>query len=76
TQEDGDVLADEMPVVSGSQALIDILTQSNLASSNAEAKRLIEAGSISVNGQKMITNEVIQANSLLKKGKNSFVLIR
>ncbi len=76
TQEDGDVLADEMPVVSGSQALIDILTQSNLASSNAEAKRLIEAGSISVNGQKMITNEVIQPNSLLKKGKNSFVLIR
>ena len=76
TQEDGDVLADEMPVVSGSQALTDILTQSNLASSNAEAKRLIEAGSISVNGQKMITNEVIQANSLLKKGKNSFVLIR
>ncbi len=76
TQEDGDVLADEMPVVSGSQALIDILTQSNLASSNAEAKRLIEAGSISVNGQKMTTNEVIQANSLLKKGKNSFVLVR
>jgi tyrosyl-tRNA synthetase len=44
--------------------------------SNGEAKRLIAAGSVMINGQKITENCEITDISLVKKGKNSFVLVR
>lgn len=72
---DLDALADEIPTV-GKQTVIAALVSSNLCASNGEARRLIEGGAISVNGQKITEDTEITDTSLLKKGKNSFILIR
>ena len=44
--------------------------------SNGEVKRLIQNGAISVNGQKIAENIELTGKNLVKKGKNSFVLVR
>ncbi len=74
--EDIDVLADEIPSVTVGSSLIETLVSSGVVGSNGEAKRLIAANSISVNGQKVNTEQVIKQRSLVKKGKNAFVLVR
>ena len=67
-------LAGEIPS-SGFGDIVAVLTTSGLASSNGEARRLIENGAVSVNGQKVLENIKITDKSLVKKGKNSFVLV-
>lgn len=74
--EDMDVLAHEIPVVGLGTSVIDALTEASLVSSNGEARRLIDSGAVSVNGQKITEDQRIEAVSLIKKGKNSFVLAR
>jgi len=76
TDSDLDFLASEIYVVSTGTSIIDSLTKSNLASSNGEAKRLIASGAVSVNGEKISDDGEINSVSLIKKGKNSFILIR
>ncbi|AHB42668.1 hypothetical protein RAAC3_TM7C00001G0830 [Candidatus Saccharibacteria bacterium RAAC3_TM7_1] len=70
-----DILAGELPVVSTMKAT-QVLVESGLASSNGEARRLIAGGAVSVNGEKLRDDQPLSAPSLLKKGKNSFVLIK
>lgn len=74
--EDIDVLAHEIPVASIGTSIIEALVATSLASSNGEARRLIDSGAVSVNGQKITEDQHIESVSLIKKGKNSFVLIR
>jgi len=71
-----DMLASEIPTVSINNPVIEILVGSLQASSNGDARRLIENGAISVNGQKITQDMVISELSLIKKGKNSFILVR
>lgn len=73
--EEIDMLAREIPV-SASDNIVNALVTSGLASSNSEARRLLEGGAISVNGEKVTEDRQIPAPSLVKKGKNGFVLIR
>lgn len=70
-----DLLAGEIPDVEKS-SVIDALVASKVAKSNGEAKRLIDGGAISLNGQKITDNQIITETSLVKKGKNSFILVR
>lgn len=70
-----DMLAREIPTAHAS-SLVDALVTSQLASSNGEARRLISGGAISVNGQKVTTDADLTQPSLIKKGKNSFVLVK
>ena len=72
---DLDELAREIPTVQPG-ALIDILVSAGVASSNGEARRLIESNAVAINGQKISENTRITQTSLVKKGKNSFVLVR
>ncbi len=72
---DLDALAAEIPTV-GPQTVITALVEAGVASSNGEAKRLITGNAVSVNGQKITDDAELTATSLLKKGKNSFVLVR
>ena len=74
--EDIDVLAGEIPVVGINTSLVEILVSSNVASSNGDARRLIEGGAVSVNGEKVAEDATITEVSLVKKGKNSFILVR
>lgn len=73
--EELDMLAREIPV-STSTTVLSALTTTGIASSNGEARRLLEGGGISVNGQKITEDTQLQAPSLIKKGKNSFILVR
>ena len=72
---DLDELAKEIPAAQPGDA-VDILVASNLASSNGEARKLIQNNAVSVNGEKIAESVDVQAPSLVKKGKNGFVLVR
>lgn len=56
--------------------IIDILANSGLATSKSDARKLIKAGAVSMNGEK-ITDETaeITTSGILKKGKNKFIII-
>lgn len=68
-------LAEEIPCVDAGIDVIEALVESGAVGSNGEAKRLLKSGAISLNGEKLAENKVVNDTSLLKKGKNTFVLI-
>jgi len=74
--EDLDALAEEIPVVDAGRSVVEVLVESGLAASNGEARRLIQGGAVSVNDGKISDDQQITQLSLVKKGKNSFVLVR
>lgn len=76
TDEDLNVLAGEIPTINVGSTLIDALVTSGNAASNGEAKRLIEGGAVSMNGEKATEDFIINSTALLKKGKNNFILVR
>ncbi len=74
--EEVDMLAREIPSTTASNA-VDALVMSGVVQSNSEARRLVEGGGVSVNGEKIVDSAVtLPVPSLLKKGKNTFVLVR
>ena len=73
--EELDMLALEIPTTASSHVLNALVT-SGVAASNGEARRLIDGGAISVNGQKISEDVTLSSPSLIKKGKNSFILVR
>jgi len=76
SDEDLDVLAGEIPTAVAGRSLIEVLVETDVASSNGDARRLIEGGAISLNGEKVSEDRGITEKSLIKKGKNSFILVR
>ena len=75
SDDDLDALAEEIPCVDVGIDIIEALVESGAVGSNGEAKRLLKSGAISLNGEKLAENKVVNDTSLLKKGKNTFVLI-
>ena len=73
--DDLGALAEEIPCVDAGIDVIGALVESGAVGSNGEAKRLLKSGAISLNGEKLAENKVVNDTSLLKKGKNTFVLI-
>ena len=76
SEREVDDLASEIPVESAGQSIIDIMVSSGSAQSNGEARRLITGGAVSLNGQKITENMTVDQPSLIKKGKNNFILVR
>ncbi len=74
--EELEILAEEIPNIKVGTDVISVLTETGLAKSAGEVKRLISAGAISVNGEKITENFEISQVSLIKKGKNNFVLVK
>ena len=74
-EEDLDALADEIPTVSP-QSVVSALVEAEVCASNGEARRLIKNNAISLNGAKITSDQPATSPSLIKKGKNSFVLVR
>lgn len=66
-----------LPVRPLSATLVEDLVCAGLASSKKEARQFIKSGAVSVNGEK-ITDEgaVINAPSILKRGKNKFAVVQ
>ena len=75
SDDDLDALAQEIPRVDVGVGVIEALVVSGVVSSNGEARRLLKSGAISLNGEKIAEDQAVNATSLLKKGKNTFVLI-
>ena len=74
--DDIEVLAAEIPTVNVGVSLVEALVNTGAASSNGEAKRLIESGAVSISGEKVSRDQAVETSSLVKKGKNSFVLVK
>ncbi len=68
-------LAMEIPVAQQGSVL-EALVWGGAAKSNGEARRLIQSGAVSINGEKINQDREISQPSLIKKGKNSFILVR
>ncbi len=75
SDDDLGALAEEIPCVDAGIDVIGALVESGAVGSNGEAKRLLKSGAISLNGEKLAENTIVNGTSLLKKGKNTFVLI-
>ena len=75
TKAEIEVLKYEIPVAPKDKTVSEILIETKLAKSKGEAKRLISANSISFNSNKLQEDIQITEKGLLKKGKNSFILI-
>lgn len=76
SQTDLDALVIEIPTVMLNVTIVEALVSTGAAQSNGEARRLLQSGAIAVNGQKQPDDIAITTTSLIKKGKNSFVLVR
>ena len=64
------------PTVEVGIGLVDALAESGVASSKGEARKLIDGGAVSVNGEKVSEDLKLTDPSLIKKGKNKFILVR
>ncbi len=73
---DLDALAHEIPTVSVGDTAAAILVAAGVCSGTGEARRLIAGGGVSVNGQKISEDTTITDLSLVKKGKNNFILVK
>ena len=69
------ILREEIPHIEIGKTLIEILVATGVAKSNGEARRLLQAGAVSVNGEKANDDHTVNERSLVKKGKNTFVLV-
>ncbi|MBQ6130397.1 tyrosine--tRNA ligase [Candidatus Saccharibacteria bacterium] len=58
------------------ETLLDVLVKTSLVSSKSEARKLLQSGAISFNGEKL-SSETFRptASGILKRGKNKFALI-
>ena len=73
---DLDALAAEIPVVAAGQSLVDALVEIGFASSNGDARRLLSNDAVSIKGYKVNQDQTLVAPAIIKKGKNSFALVR
>jgi tyrosyl-tRNA synthetase len=70
------MLANEIPTINKDSQLISALVEGKIAKSNGEARRFIESGAISLNGKKMSKDAALGEVALIKKGKNTFILVK
>lgn len=70
------ILAQEIPTVTRPLTLIEALVKAEVAKSAGEAKRLLKASAITINGQKVSEDTPLDKVCLIKKGKNSFILVQ
>lgn len=77
SESDLDALAGEIPTVGAGKTIIEVLVETDVAASNSEARRLLSGGAITVDGQKIAdADTTLQKTALVKKGKNTFILVR
>lgn len=75
-------IPDEMPeyeIQESSQKIVQLLVQSGLCTTNGEAKRLIQGGGVSIDGEKVLsfdTEVMVSDGAVLRAGKRKFIRIR
>lgn len=76
SKDELEMLAAEIPTATLGVTVVDAIVAAGFAASNGEARRLISGGALSLNGAKISEDMPVTVASLLKKGKNNFVLVR
>lgn len=74
--DDIELLEQEIPTVTLGKSIVESLVEAGVVPSNGEARRLLLAGAISIGGEKVGEDFTPQAHALVKKGKNTFLLIK
>lgn len=68
--------ANYLPVEKKGVQLIDALISHGLAESKKKAREFIAQGAITVNGEKVREDVVVNQTAIVKKGKNKFLVVR
>lgn len=76
SEDELELLSHEIPTATIGVTVREALVAAGVAKSNGDARRLIQGGAISVNGVKITEDVQLNAVSLIKKGKNNFVLVK
>lgn len=71
-----ELLSKEIPTANLGANICDALVDSGAVASNSEARRMLQSGAISLNGEKITEDRPVNHVALLKKGKNTFILIK
>lgn len=74
-EADLEALAGEIPTADRDVFVTDALVAAEAVKSKGEARRLMTGGAITLNGVKIAEDLVVTEPSLLKKGKNTFILV-
>ena len=74
--QDLSLLSEFIPTLSPETTLLEALVESKVATSKSEARNLITSGAICINGTKTTEDKPITTTSIIKKGKNKFILIK
>lgn len=74
--DDLNALANEIPTADLETTVVTALVAAGLCASNGEARRLIQNNAISVNCAKIAGDMPLTETSLIKKGKNDFLLVK
>lgn len=75
SEEEVALLSKEIPGVAQGKTIVETLVETKTAKSAGEARRLVAAGAVSVNGEKVHEDRTLTELSLVKKGKNNFILV-
>ena len=79
TSDDFASFATFLPVVEKSTPLLDALVSSGLCSSKTDARNSLKSNAVSLNGRKLTPADealALESNTLLKKGKNKFAVVK
>ena len=72
-----DFLGKQITTVTAEESLSKTLVKGDLAESISDARRLMKSGGITVNGEKVLVDNVtLTETSLVKRGKNRFLLVK
>ena len=69
-----EILLKEIPSVDA-DTVIEAMVKGGLAASNGEARRLISAGGVTFNGEKLSSDTDASRGGIVKKGKNNFLIV-
>jgi tyrosyl-tRNA synthetase len=78
TDNDYELLKQELPVVPVAESVAEVIVASGLASSKSEATRFIDGEAISINGEKYTATQQSPwqtGNNILKRGKNKYAVV-
>lgn len=75
SQQDVEELAREIPSLEIGVSVVKALINAEIVTSKGEARRLMSGGAISLNNERIFDDLEIEQPCLIKKGKNSFILV-
>lgn len=68
--------ANYLPLIKKGSNLVDALVETGLADSKKKAREFIAQGAISINGEKVKEETVLENLAIIKKGKNKFAIVK